>query len=131
MRGITAARCRIIYDSFRWLPRYVAQRVTRRGTSPRPLHVMVALADHFEPSILPDRQERYADMPEQERRLAHWCREYPAAVDRWRDADGRPFRHTYFFPAEQYDKRLIDRLAEHCQAGWGEIEVHLHHGVKA
>lgn len=129
MRGITAARCRIIYDSFRWLPRYVAQRVTRRGTLPRPLHVMVALADHFEPSILPDRPGSYADMSEQERRLARWCREYPAAVSRWRDADGRPFRHTYFFPAEQYDKRLIDPLAEHCQAGWGEIEVHLHHGV--
>lgn len=128
---MTAERCRILYDTFRWLSRYVAQRATRRGTRARPLHVMVALADHFEPSILPDQQGGHADMPEQERRLAHWCREYPAAVGRWRDADGRPFRHTYFFPAEQYDKRLIDRLAEHCQAGWGEIEVHLHHGVNA
>lgn len=128
---MTAARCRVLYDSFRWLPRYAAQRFTRRGTRARPLHVMVAVADHFEPSILPDRAGTYADTREQERRLARWCREYPAAVDRWRDADGRPFRHTYFFPAEQYDKRLIDRLAEHCQAGWGEIEVHLHHGVTA
>jgi hypothetical protein len=131
MRGVTRARVRVLHDSLRWLPRYIAQRATRRHTRARPLHVIMALADHFEPSILPDRPGRYADMPEQERRLAHWCREYPAAVGRWRDADGRPFRHTYFFPAEQYDKRLIDRLAEHCQAGWGEIEVHLHHGVHA
>jgi hypothetical protein len=40
-------------------------------------------------------------------------------------------RHTYFYPAEDYDEALIDRLAEHCHAGWGEIEIHLHHGVEA
>jgi hypothetical protein len=40
-------------------------------------------------------------------------------------------RHTYFYPAEDYDESLIDRLAEHCHAGWGEIEIHLHHGVEA
>ena len=39
-------------------------------------------------------------------------------------------RHTYFFPTEQYDRTLIERLAEHCRSGWGEIEVHLHHGVE-
>jgi hypothetical protein len=50
-------------------------------------------------------------------------------VDAWRDDEGRPFRHTYFYPAEQYDATLIDRLAEHCHDGWGEIEIHLHHGV--
>jgi hypothetical protein len=50
-------------------------------------------------------------------------------VDDWRDADGRPFRHTYFYPAEQYDPVLIERVAEHCRQGWGEVEVHLHHGV--
>src|SRR5206468_2762138 len=26
---------------------------------------------------------------------------------------------------------LIDRLAEHCHDGWGEVEIHLHHGVDA
>src|SRR5262249_36857292 len=39
-------------------------------------------------------------------------------------------RHTYFFPAEQYHKPLLERLADHCRAGWGEIETQLHHGVK-
>jgi hypothetical protein len=36
----------------------------------------------------------------------------------------------FFFPAEQYDTELVDCLAEHCRAGWGEIEIHLHHGVE-
>jgi len=72
----------------------------------------------------------YASTEEQDRRLQNWCERYPSTVDDCRDADGYPFRHTYFFPAEQYDKALLDRLAAHCQAGWGEIEVHLHHGIE-
>ena len=63
--------------------------------------------------------------------MERWCREYPGAVESWRDHDGRPFAHTYFFPAEQYDRGLVDRLAEHCHAGWGELEIHLHHGMDA
>jgi hypothetical protein len=72
-----------------------------------------------------------APYAEQVQRLERWCREYPIAVDPWRDTDGFPLRHTYFFPAEQYDATLIERLAEHCRSGWGEIEIHLHHGLAA
>jgi hypothetical protein len=91
---------------------------------------MIAVADHFEPAFVPEVPGAYANPVEQEQRLERWCQEYPKAVDAWRDAEGRPFRHTYFYPAEQYDKRLIDRLAEHCHDGWGEIEIHLHHGMQ-
>ncbi len=114
----------------RWLPAYGWQRFTRRTAWSAPAHLIICLADHFEPAFLPDAPHLFADLPEQERRLKRWCKEYPAAVGKWRDADGQPLRHTYFYPAEQYDKSLIERLAEHCHAGWGEIEVHLHHGVQ-
>jgi hypothetical protein len=40
-------------------------------------------------------------------------------------------RHTYFYPAEEYDCELVDQLAEFCHGGWGEIEIHLHHGISA
>jgi hypothetical protein len=53
------------------------------------------------------------------------------AVRDSRDHDGFPLRHTYFYPAEQYDKDLLDLLAEDCRAGWGEVEIHLHHGVES
>jgi hypothetical protein len=92
---------------------------------------MVAVADHFEPGIVPEDGTARAPYDEQERRLERWCRDYPKLVTNWRDIDGRPFCHTYFYPAEQYDKGLIERLAGHCHAGWGEIEVHLHHGIRA
>jgi hypothetical protein len=90
----------------------------------------VALADHFEPAIVPGAPAgTYAGTSEQERRLENWCRAYPGALGAYRDSDGYPLRHTYFFPAEQYEKVLVQRLAEHCQAGWGEVEIHLHHGT--
>jgi len=89
------------------------------------------LADHFEPSIVPENGLLRAPYEEQERRLEFWCREYPRLADASRDSNGRPFVHTYFYPAEQYDPHSIQRLAEHSHAGWGEIEVHLHHGIPA
>jgi hypothetical protein len=99
---------------------------------PGPVHLIIAIADHFEPSIVPDGSPgTYASLDEQERRVEDWCRAYPKAVAAFRDAEGQPLRHTYFFPAEQYEKALVERLAEHCRAGWGEIEIHFHHGMDA
>jgi hypothetical protein len=94
-----------------------------------PVHLMIAVADHFEPAIVPEDGQKRVPLPEQERRLETWSREYPKAVDAWRDHDGRPFAHTYFYPAEQYEEGLLETIAEHCHAGWGETEIHLHHGI--
>lgn len=118
-------------QSMRWLPSYGWQRLERRARGGRATHLIIAVADHFEPAYLPDTPGEFAPPDEQERRLERWCREYPRIFDAWRDADGRPFRHTYFYPAEQYVAAQIERLAEHCQDGWGEIEIHLHHGVES
>jgi len=112
--------------SMRWLPSYVLQRVTRRAFNGK-VHLVIMLADHFEPAIVPSQGATRAPYAEQERRLEHWCQEYPRALGSLRDHDDRPCRHTYFYPAEQYDRGLVQRLATHCEAGWGEIETHLHH----
>src|SRR5579862_54085 len=112
--------------------RKVLPAATWRALQPSargPVHLIIALADHFEPGIVPEDGQKRAPRPEQERRLEWWSREYPKIVDRWRDPDGRPFVHTYFYPAEQYDEGLLEMLADHCHAGWGEVEIHLHHGV--
>ena len=93
------------------------------------MHLIFLLADHFEPSIMPGDGRARAPLAEQDRRVEQWCSEYPRAVDSWRDQDGRALVHTYFYPAEQYERGLLDRLAEHCHAGWGELEIHLHHGM--
>ncbi len=94
-----------------------------------PVHLMIALADHFEPAIDPEDGQKRVPFSERERRLEWWSREYPKAADPWRDHDGRRFVHTYFYPAEQYDEGLLEMIADHCHSGWGETEIHLHHGI--
>jgi hypothetical protein len=102
-----------------------------RHHPPGRTHLIFALADHFEPAIVPENGAARAPYGEQERRLEHWCQEYPKRFVGYRDAEGSPFVHTYFYPAEQYSQPLLARLAEHCRTGWGEIEIHLHHGITA
>ncbi|HLY60742.1 MAG TPA: hypothetical protein VKV95_08235 [Terriglobia bacterium] len=113
-----------------WSPAYAWQRFTRPFPDTGPVHFIIGVADHFEPAILPQAPSTFASQAEQERRVDRWCEEYPKAVRDWPDSDGRFFPHTYFYPGEQYDSHLINRLAEHCHSGWGEIEIHLHHGVE-
>lgn len=113
-----------------WLPSYLSQQLRRKPKFEKAPHLVFCLADHFEPAIMPGLGEARAERSIQEERLERWCREIPKAVHEWRDADGFPFRHTYFYPAEQYDQGLIERLAGHCHDGWGEIEIHLHHGTE-
>lgn len=110
------------------LPSYAWQRMTRRPAHGK-VHVILAIADHFEPSSVGDFQSGYAPRDIQDQRLERWCCEYPQNFSEFRDAEGQRFNHTYFYPAEQYDKALVQQLADFCHAGWGEIEIHLHHGV--
>ncbi len=127
-RSATWERAKSVWP---WLLAYTWQRCVRRLPDIRPLHLMIGLADHFEPMNRSGASGTPVDSREQERRLKKWCHVYPGAVGEWRDDEGQPFRHTYFYPAEDYDVSLLDWLAEHCHAGWGEIEIHLHHGVDA
>ncbi len=121
------ARGREVLRMLRWLPGYAAQAITRRRPAGS-VHLIFALADHFEPAIMP--HGGVAPYVEQQQRLENWCKEYSRLADACRDHEGRVFSHTYFYPAEQYDRGLIDQLADHCRAGWGEIEIHLHHGLE-
>ena len=120
--------CKRLSYSVRWLPSYLWQSVSR--SVPRgPVHLIMMLGDHFEPGYVPHAPRASAPLEEQEQRLEDWCRECPKLLEPYRDHDGRPFVRSYFYPGEQYQKDLLDRLADHCADGWGEIEIHLHHGV--
>ena len=108
----------------RWIVPYLLQSGQRRRRAPGPgrkVHVLLCVADHFEP-----RHGRVS--PEQaEARVANWVREYPRLFERFRDADGRAPRHTFFFPIDEYDPSHVEQLAGLCRAGFGEIEIHHHH----
>lgn len=110
--------------SLPWLLRYPAWRVkewsNRTSNSSEPNYLIFLVANHFEPPLGP------TGLPE----LKKWCKLARDTGNAVRDEDGAAFRHTNFFPAEQYDPALLDVMAELQDDGFGEVEVHLHHGVE-
>jgi hypothetical protein len=108
-----------------WLWSFVRQEARRRVRSSRrqsgPLRVLLCIADHFEPSWGGATAKTADD------RVAAWLRDYPRVLGGFRDSDGRAPRHTHFYPIDQYEARHVDALASLCRAGYGEVEIHLHH----
>src|SRR5262249_40451780 len=90
-------------------------------------HLIVVVANHFEPSWKADGS--FWDLNTQTRRLESWVKQARKAGALLKDHDGKPFRHTYFYPGEQYHRRLLEMLAALEADGLGEVEIHLHHGV--
>jgi hypothetical protein len=82
---------------------------------------MFCFVDHFEPGW------GGADLDRQRARVRRWREGYPLLCEGHRDADGRPPRHTFFFPDDEYRPEHLHDLADLCRAGYGEIEVHVHH----
>lgn len=90
-------------------------------------HIILTVANHYEPSW--SESGATLDSYTQRKRVERWCREARITGASMRDADGTPFRHTYFYPGEQYDRALVAQLAELEAEGLGEVEIHLHHGM--
>jgi hypothetical protein len=106
----------------RWLLHYMATSLRRRPRRPgEETHVLLCLADHYEP------KSNNAPPELARQRVCNWVEHYPRLFGRFRDSDGRPPRHTFFYPPEEYEPAYLDALTELCQAGFGEVEVHIHH----
>jgi hypothetical protein len=93
----------------------------RRHSRGRETHLLLCICDHWEPghgNVAPAQADARVDA---------WCKEYPARFGGFRDADDRPPRHSFFYPIEMYRPTEVERIAGLCRAGFGEVEVHLHH----
>ena len=106
-----------------WLPGY-ARDVWRRSHEP-PFnglrHILFALCDHFEPlwGKAPD------DVGDD--RVRVWQERYPLMTASFRDADGKPPQHTFFYPGEEFRPGFFDRIEALVRGGFGEVELHMHH----
>jgi hypothetical protein len=106
----------------RWLGPYLRDRARRRPPWPgEEVHVLLCVADHYEP------KEGGAGPAKSAARVRRWVEEYPRQLGGFTDGDGRAPRHTFFYPAEEYESEYLDLLAGLCRRGFGEVEVHLHH----
>lgn len=102
-----------------WLWSYLTR--SRPPPPPGPVHLMFSFVDHFEPGW---RRPTYEVEVE---RVRKWRERYPVLASRHVDADGVRPQHTFFYPEEEYRPEHLDQIAELCELGLGEIEVHLHH----
>jgi len=85
------------------------------------VHLLLCIADHFEP-------KRDGVSPAVARaRVDRWIHDFPRLFGAFRDSDCRPPRHTFFYPIDEYEPAHVEALASLCRAGFGEVEVHLHH----
>lgn len=111
-----------------WLVRYPWSRtrsfLERQAFEKK--HIVITVANHFEPAWSANGD---LDHKDQIRRLNDYHKMAAATGDAVRDSDGTKFRHTNFYPAEQYHPEILERLAEMQAQELGEVEVHLHHGV--
>jgi hypothetical protein len=103
------------------IPYLVESRRRRSVRAGEETHILLCIADHFEPA--------WGNPPAEvaQKRVVNWVQQYPAVFGQFRDSDGRQPRHTFFFPIDQYDAEHVEPLAELCRQGFGEIEIHLHH----
>lgn len=101
-----------------WL-KWKFARAFRRRRARR--HVYFCLVDHYEP------YGGTSDKARARARVQQWLEQYPAIAGRHRDSFGNRPQHTFFYPIEEYDAALMDQLKGLCDAGYGDVEVHLHH----
>ena len=105
-----------------WLPHYIARIVKLKAMGlPTPKHIYFSICDHFEPYWC------NADKQTAQHRLNRWLVEWPKLADSYLDSNGNKLKYSFFYPEEEYQKDDLDALAGLCHAGYGEVEVHLHH----
>ena len=108
LAGLTRWLCRMAADHFRKVD--------------APLHILFCTVDHFEPGtggVTP---------AEERRRMDQLLADYPKLVDSHRDNDNYVPRRTWFFPPHYHRYGNLKDLVSLCARGYGEIELHLHHG---
>ncbi len=112
-----------------WLARHPFERAKSLLSSTlfEHKHVVLTVANHFEPAW---RTNGVLDHKTQIERLKGYHKLARETGNSTVDADGTKFRHTNFYPAEQYHPEILDIMAEMQSEGLGEVEVHLHHGVE-
>ena len=106
-----------------WLAPYVKDRLRKRMRPIKPKRAWVAITDHYEPHghgcVAGDRSRAA---------WREWREKWPRiAEDAPRDASGQRPQYSFFYPQEEYQRELLDGIAEIVRLGVGDVEVHLHH----
>jgi hypothetical protein len=114
----TAARV-YVRQYYIFLPDYVRSVFHPPPVAQGPTHVFFLIADHFEPL--------YSEGTHSAERTQRFADRYRAMAMRHRDSTGRPPQHTWFYPGDQFDAKILGILRQLMADGLGEVELHYHH----
>lgn len=88
----------------------------------KPIHILFCTVDHYEPGI------GNVDKDKEMERVKYLLEEYPKLAKRHKDSAGNYPKRTWFFPPHYHRNNSLKNLVALCEEGYGEIELHLHHG---
>jgi len=105
-----------------WLADFLLRRLTRPSEVSAPKHILFCFVDHYEP-----KWGKNISYQQELDRVQRWYEEYPLTAGKHTDSDGMHPQHSFFYPEEEYRFEHLEKLADLCARGFGDIEVHLHH----
>jgi hypothetical protein len=105
---------------FQWLPR--ALRFSLLSKNNETIHVLFCMTDHYEPGSggVSDGEARD--------RVDQLLIEYPKLADKHQDSAGNKPTRSWFIPPHYHVNSYLKDVVGLCEKGYGEIELHLHHG---
>jgi hypothetical protein len=106
----------------RWLPSHLTALGRRHR---RPTHILFCMVDHYEPGTAG------VDTDTEKARVAELLAKYPPLADIHADSSGNRPKRTWFFPPHYHRHGSLRKVVSLCERGYGEIELHLHHGKTA
>ncbi len=110
----------LVNTQYPWLWMYVtdAMKPESKQEVKGPKHLMFVFVDHFE--------------PHDQDAMDRWMKGYPEMASKHVDRDGKHPQHSWFWFFSESDleekKSFLAQLSNLSYQGYGEIELHLHHG---
>ena len=105
---------------FQWIPSAIKFYFIKKKKNP--IHVFFCVTDHYEPGT-----GGVSDL-EAKARVDSLLTEYPKLADKHKDSEGLPPTRTWFIPPHYHKNYYLRDVVSLCEKGYGEIELHLHHG---
>jgi len=109
----------LIKVSIKWNINYFFSKVKRKNY---PIHILFCMVDHYEPGT------GKASVKIEKKRVNELLEKYPSLANKHKDYFGNIPKRTWFFPPHYHRYGALKKLVSLCEKGYGEIELHIHHG---
>jgi len=103
-----------------WVPRAIKNKYL--NTQKETKHIIFCMTDHYEPG-----SGKVSDKVARER-VDSLLIEYPKLADKHQDWAGNKPTRSWFIPPHYHKNNYLRDVVSLCEKGYGEVELHLHHG---